>query len=152
MLQDQQPPTLIFHVLPDLRAGLSLFILANYQQQQGGFPSPSSAVTAPVKSSAGSRAAICTEASQAGPLPSGAQEQMWEAERARLPLLLLAAEFLESLLAAQVGKPGQLRVPLGGRWGFIRVGSPFYVFSPFPINCLSFLLFEYWNLPSVVVV
>lgn len=47
---------------------------------------------------------------------------MWEAEQPRLPLLLLAAEFLESLLTAQIRKLVQLYVSLGACYGFICVG------------------------------
>jgi hypothetical protein len=63
---DQQPLVLIFYLLPDLHAGLSLFILDNYHRQ-GGLPTSSSCIITLVQPSTGSGAAICFEASCAGP-------------------------------------------------------------------------------------
>ena len=91
----------------------------------------------PVKSSSGNRAASAQRPPRQGSYPpSGAWEQMWEAEQPRLPLLLLAAEFLESLLIAQIRKLVQLYVSLGACYGFICVGffSFFWFFPPLPIN------------------
>ena len=93
----------------------------------------------PVKSSSGNRAASAQRPPRQGSYPpSGAWEQMWEAEQPRLPLLLLAAEFLESLLTAQIRKLVQLYVSLGACYGFICVGFFsfffFWFFPPLPIN------------------
>lgn len=51
---------------------------------------------------------------------------MWEAEQARLPLLLLAAEIVESLLTAQITKLEQLYVSLGSA-GLYRCGKPLFL-------------------------
>ena len=51
---------------------------------------------------------------------------MWEAEQARLPLLLLAAEILESLLIAQIRKLEQLYVSLGPA-GLYMCGKPLFL-------------------------
>ena len=59
------PLILIFHVLPDLQAGLSLFILANYHQQ-GGFPYPLISHNYASEVIFREQSCICSEASQAG--------------------------------------------------------------------------------------
>ena len=60
---------------------------------------------------------------------------MWEAEQARLPLLLLAAEFLEYLLTAQLRKLEQLYISLAPARAFLYMWE-----APFPFLTTPYLL------------